>query len=59
MTKEDKYKTEIELNKLLELLQKANEESLIDIYDYNENIYSIDWIFAAYNGKIMIKIKEI
>lgn len=59
MTKEDKYKTQIELNKLLELLQKANEESLIDIYDYNENIYSIDWIFADYNGKIMIKIKEI
>lgn len=59
MTKEDKYKTKIELNKLLELLQKANEESLIDIYDYNENIYSIDWIFADYNGKIMIKIKEI
>lgn len=51
--------TKIELNKLLELLQKANEESLIDISDYNENVYSIDWIFAEYNGKIMIKIKEI
>ena len=50
--------TEIELNKLFELLQKANEESLIDISDY-ENVYSIDWIFAEYNGKIMIKIKEI
>lgn len=50
--------TKIELNKLLESLQKANEESLIDIYDYNENIYSIDWIFAD-NGKIIIKIMEI
>lgn len=51
--------TKIELNKLLELLQKANEESLIEISDYNENVYSIDWIFTEYNGKIMIKIKEI
>ena len=25
MTREDKYKTKIELNKLLELLQKANQ----------------------------------
>lgn len=49
--------TKIELNKLFELLQKANEESLIDISDYNENTYSIDWIFTEYNGKIMIKIK--
>ena len=32
----DKYKTEIESNKLLELLQKANEESLIDVSDYNQ-----------------------
>jgi hypothetical protein len=51
-------KTEIEINSLLELLQKANEESLIDVFDYNENIYSIDWIFTD-NGKIIIKIIEI
>lgn len=50
--------TKIELNKLFELLQKANEESLIDVSDYNENTYSIDWIFTDYNGKIMIKIKN-
>ena len=50
--------TKIELNKLLELLQKANEKSLIDVFDYNENIYSIDWIFTD-NGKIIIKIMEI
>lgn len=51
--------TETELNNLLELLQKANKESLIEVSDYNDNIYSIDWIFADYNNKIMIKIKEI
>ena len=47
--------TEMESNKLLELLQKANKESLIEVSDYNDNIYS----FADYNNKIMIKIKEI
>ena len=50
--------TKIELNKLLELLQKANKESLIDIFDYSDNTYSIDWIFTD-NGKIIIKIMEI
>ena len=50
--------TKIELNKLFELLQKANQESLIDVSDYNGNTYSIDWIFTEYNGKIMIKIKN-
>ena len=50
--------TEIELNNLLELLQKVNEESLIDISDYSDNIYSIDWVFND-NGKIIIKIMEI
>lgn len=50
--------TEIELNNLLELLQKANKESLVDISNYSDNIYSIDWIFDD-NGKIIIKIMEI
>lgn len=42
---------------LLSLLQKANEDSLISVYDYDENIYHVDWIYLE--DEIYIKIKEI
>lgn len=48
MTQEDK-----EL--LVSLLKKADECSMLDIYDDEENIYEVDWIFIDSN--ICIKIK--
>ncbi len=48
MTQEDK-----EL--LLSLLKKANEDSLLHLYDNNENIYEVTWMFL--DNEICIKIK--
>lgn len=50
MTQEDK-----EL--LLELLKRANEEGLLNIYDNQENYYGVDWLFL--DTEFCIKIKEI
>ena len=48
MTQEDK-----EL--LVSLLKEADKNSILDIYDDEENIYEVDWVFI--DGKICIKIK--
>ena len=47
--------TQEEKDKLLELLKKANEESLLSIYDAEENYYEVNWIFM--DREIIIKIK--
>ena len=49
MTQEDK-----EL--LISLLNKADENSALHIYDNEENIYEVDWIFL--DNDICIKIKS-
>ena len=49
MTQEDK-----EL--LISLLNKADENSVLHIYDNEENIYEVDWIFL--DNDICIKIKS-
>lgn len=48
MEKEDK-----EL--LVSLLKEADETSILDIYDDEENIYEVDWVYI--DSKICIKIK--
>ena len=48
MTQEDK-----EL--LVSLLKEADKNSILDLYDDEENIYEVDWVFI--DGKICIKIK--
>lgn len=48
MTQEDK-----EL--LLSLLNKANEDGLLHVYDGNENTYEVTWI--SLDSEICIKIK--
>lgn len=48
--------TQEEKDLLLSLLEKANQDSLLRIYDDKENIYDIDWLFI--DGQICIKIKE-
>ena len=48
--------TEKEKDLLLSLLEKANQDSLLHIYDDKENIYDIDWLFI--DEQICIKIKE-
>lgn len=40
---------------LLSLLLKADEESSLHIYDSEDNIYSIDWLFI--DNQICMKIK--
>lgn len=49
--------TEEEKELLLSLLQKANKNNLIRVYDYDENLYDIDWIYLE--DEIYMKIKEI
>lgn len=49
MTKEQK-----EL--LVSLLKEANENNTLDIYDEEENIYEVDWVYI--DSKICIKIKS-
>lgn len=48
--------TQEEKDLLLSLLEKANQDSLLHIYDDKENIYDIDWLFI--DNQICIKIKE-
>ena len=48
MTQEDK-----EL--LVSLLKEADEKGMLDIYDKEENIYEVDWVYI--DTKICIKIK--
>ena len=48
--------TQEEKDLLLSLLKKANQDSLLHIYDDKENIYDIDWLFI--DEQICIKIKE-
>ena len=40
---------------LLSLLLKANKENSLHIYDNEENVYSIDWLFI--DNQICMKIK--
>lgn len=47
--------TQEEKNLLLSLLEKANQDSLLHIYDDKENIYNIDWLFI--DNQVCIKIK--
>lgn len=49
MTQEDK-----EL--LVSLLKKADENGVLHIYDNEENIYDVDWVFLDSN--VCIKIKS-
>lgn len=49
--------TQEEKELLLLLLQKANKDSLIRVYDYDENLYDVDWIYLE--DEIYIKIKEV
>ena len=48
MTQEDK-----EL--LVSLLKGASENNMLEMYDDEETIYEVDWVFI--DGKICIKIK--
>ena len=48
--------TQAEKELLLSLLQKANEDSLIRVYDYDDNHYDLDWIYLE--DEIYIKIKQ-
>lgn len=41
---------------LLSLLEKANKCDLLHIYDYDENIYDIDWMYI--DKQLCIQIKE-
>jgi hypothetical protein len=41
---------------LLSLLQKADEDGMLYVYDNNENIYEVTWIYFEDN-EIRIKIK--
>lgn len=47
--------TQEEKELLLSLLLKADEESSLHIYDSEDNIYSIDWLFI--DSQICMKIK--
>lgn len=47
--------TQEEKELLLSLLEKANEDSLLNIYDNNENEYEVTWLFI--DKEICIKIK--
>lgn len=50
--------TQEEIDKLLELLQKANEEGLLKIYDENKQLQEVDWIYGDYENFISINIKK-
>lgn len=50
--------TQEEKEQLLSLLKQANNESLLHIYDSNDNIYEVDWLYMYFNTTINIKIKE-
>ena len=48
--------TQEEKDLLLSLLLRANEESSLHIYDNEDNVYSIDWLFI--DSQICMKIKN-
>lgn len=48
--------TQEEKDLLVSLLEKANQNDLLCIYDNKENLYDIDWLFI--DKQVMIKIKE-
>lgn len=54
--------TQADKKLLLLLLSKAREEGLLHIYDYEDNIYMIDWLFEdgqnGQFGKICMAISE-
>ena len=41
---------------LLDLLKKADENSLLNISDNQENNYEVDWLF--FDAQLCIRIKE-
>lgn len=47
--------TQEEKEVLVSLLKEADENSMLDIYDDEENLYEIDWVYI--DSKICIKIK--
>lgn len=47
--------TQEEKELLASLLKEADETSILDIYDDEENIYEVDWVYI--DSKICIKIK--
>lgn len=47
--------TQEEKELLVSLLKEAGEYSMLDIYDDEENLYEIDWVYI--DSKICIKIK--
>ena len=47
--------TQEEKDLLLSLLLQADEENELHIYDNEDNLYSIDWLFM--DSQICIKIK--
>ena len=49
--------TEEEKALLFSLLEKANEENLLRIYDDNESIYKVVWM--SQGTDISIKVKEV
>lgn len=50
--------TQADKKQLLSLLKQANNEGLLHIYDSNDNIYEVDWLFMYFDTAINIKIKE-
>ncbi len=50
--------TENEKALLFSLLEKANKENLLHIYDDNENVYKVDWMYQE-TKEITIKVKEV
>lgn len=48
--------TQEEKELLLSLLKKADEDGLLYVYDNNENIYEVTWVYLGDN-EICIKIK--
>ena len=49
--------TQEEKRTLATLLQKAADENAIHIYDSNDNIYNVDWVYEETQGDVMLKIK--
>jgi len=50
--------TDEERSLLATLLDKAQKEDLLRIYDKNENAYCVDWAYLGYD-KINIKIEQL
>ena len=48
--------TQEEKDLLISLLSKADEESLLHIYDDEDNLYSIDWLYI--DRQICMNVKK-